>query len=131
MERKSEIERVTVADRDLGIAISAFAPGAVVVKDGAEHLCVGFTAYEYRSDRAFPRNPMAGQLEVQRCHECGSLETFPERTALRCRVCDAEVDRYMLYQPEGYRTRQRPGGWWTSDLAWFTRCDQRVMLNAR
>ena len=21
--------------------------------------------------------------------------------------------------------------WWTSDLAWFTRCDQRVMLNAR
>ena len=27
--------------------------------------------------------------------------------------------------------RQRPGKWWTSDLAWFTRCDQRVMLNAR
>jgi hypothetical protein len=26
---------------------------------------------------------------------------------------------------------QRPGKWWTSDLAWFTRCDQRVMLNAR
>jgi DEAD/DEAH box helicase domain-containing protein len=104
LSRKSERERVTVADRDLGMSISAFAPGAVVVKDGAEHLCVGFAAYAFRGDRAFARDPLAGALEVQRCHECGSLETLPEATALTCRVCGADVDRYVVYQPEGYRT---------------------------
>jgi DEAD/DEAH box helicase domain-containing protein len=102
--RKSEREGLTVADRDLRMSISAFAPGAVVVKDGAEHLSVGFATYEFRGDRAVPRNPLAGELEVQRCHECGSLETLPEKNSLTCRVCGAEVDRYMVYQPEGYRT---------------------------
>jgi len=104
LSRKSDRERAVVADRDLGMSISAFAPGAVVVKDGAEHLCVGFAAYEFRGDRILPRNPLAGALEVQRCHECGSLETLPEANALTCRVCGADVDRYMVYQPEGYRT---------------------------
>lgn len=102
--RRSEEDRLTVANRDLGMSITAFAPGAVVVKDGAEHLCVGFAAYEFRGDRALPRDPLAGELEVQRCHECGSLETMPEKDALSCRVCGSDVDRYKLYQPEGYRT---------------------------
>lgn len=106
VSRKSDIEEATVSDRNLGMSITTFAPGAVVVNDGAEHLCVGFAAYEFRGERAYSRDPLppAGGLEVQRCRECGSLETLPEENALACRVCGAEVDRYMVYQPEGYRT---------------------------
>ncbi len=92
----------TVADRDLGTSITTFAPGAVVVKDGSEHLCVGFAAYNFRGDRAFPKNPLAGDLVVQRCHECGSLETLPRGD--ECAVCASPMNRYTVYQPEGYRT---------------------------
>lgn len=101
---RSEVDRFTVADRDLGMSITAFAPGAVVVKDGAEHLCVGFAAYQFRGDRAFGKNPLAGDLVVQRCHECGSLETLPDEEVETCTVCASSIDRYTLYQPEGYRT---------------------------
>lgn len=101
---KEELDRYTVADRDLGMSITAFAPGAVVVKDGAEHLAVGFAAYEFRGNRAIPKDPLAGEILVQRCHECGSLETLPEADAERCPVCQAPVEKYSVYQPEGYRT---------------------------
>jgi DEAD/DEAH box helicase domain-containing protein len=104
MSRKSEQDQCIVSDRVLGMSLSTFAPGAVVVKDGAEHLCVGFAAYEFRGDRAVPRNPLGGALEVQRCHECGSLETLPCGQDITCKVCGAETDRYTVYQPEGYRT---------------------------
>lgn len=104
LRRRSDEDRFTVANRDLGMSISAFAPGAVVVKDGAEHLCVGFAAYNFRGDRASAKNPLAGELVVQRCHECGSLETLPREDAETCTVCGSPVDRYTVYQPEGYRT---------------------------
>lgn len=104
LRRKDDAARATVADRDLGMSITAFAPGAVVVKDGAEHLCVGFAAYDFRGDKAFARDPLAGALVVQRCHECGSLETLPDESAETCSVCSSPVDRYTVYQPEGYRT---------------------------
>lgn len=104
VRRKDDAERFTVADRDLGMSITAFAPGAVVVKDGAEHLCVGFAAYGFRGDRAFPRHPLAGDLLVQRCHDCGSLETLPQEDEQKCSVCAGRMDRYTLYQPEAYRT---------------------------
>jgi DEAD/DEAH box helicase domain-containing protein len=104
IKSKRYLETATVADRDLGMSITAFAPGAVVVKDGAEHLCVGFAAYSFRGDRAFATDPLAGELVVQRCHECGSLETLPETDTQRCVVCGSAMDRYTVYQPEGYRT---------------------------
>ena len=104
LSRKSEADQFIVSDRELGMSISAFAPGAVVVKDGAEHLCVGFAAYEFRGDRAIPRDPLGGALEVQRCHACGSLWTLPDGDDVNCKVCGSETDRYTVYQPEGYRT---------------------------
>lgn len=104
LRRKEDVAWATVADRDLGMSVTAFAPGAVVVKDGAEHLCVGFAAYDFRGDKAFARDPLAGALVVQRCHECGSLETLPDESAETCSVCSSPVDRYTVYQPEGYRT---------------------------
>lgn len=104
IRRKEDLSWATVADRDLGMSVAAFAPGAVVVKDGAEHLCVGFAAYDFRGDKAFAREPLAGALVVQRCHECGSLETLPDESVEICSVCSSPIDRFTVYQPEGYRT---------------------------
>lgn len=37
----------------------------------------------------------------------------------------------LFNEPTAGFTRQRPGEWWTSDLSVVTRCDQRVVVNAR
>ncbi|MDT0116507.1 DEAD/DEAH box helicase [Microbacterium sp. PRF11] len=99
-----DAELHTVADRDLGMSITAFAPGAVVVKDGAEHLAVGFAAYNIIGASARPVDPLGPPLPVHRCGECGSLDTTPSNQPRNCSVCGELMRSFPLYQPEGYRT---------------------------
>lgn len=99
-----DAERHTVADRDLRMSITAFAPGAVVVKDGAEHLAVGFAAYTIIGASARSKDPLGTPLAVHRCGQCGSLDTRPTDESLKCSVCGDEMRAFSLYQPEGYRT---------------------------
>jgi DEAD/DEAH box helicase domain-containing protein len=99
-----DAKRHTVADRDLGMSITAFAPGAVVVKDGAEHLAVGFAAYQVIGTSIRPKDPLGTPLQVHRCKQCGSLDTRPLKGVLLCTVCGEEMRSFPLYQPEGYRT---------------------------
>ncbi|WP_091181742.1 DEAD/DEAH box helicase [Paramicrobacterium humi] len=100
----ADAERHTVADRDLRMSITAFAPGAVVVKDGAEHLAVGFAAYDIIGTSARAKDPLGAPLQVHRCWQCGSLDTRPTHESLECSVCGEEMRAFSLYQPEGYRT---------------------------
>lgn len=100
----SDAERNTVADRDLGMSVTTFAPGAVVVKDGAEHLAVGFAAYNFSGNKAYAKDPLGVPLPVHRCGQCGSLDTRPTDESLKCTVCGDEMRAFSLYQPEGYRT---------------------------
>lgn len=102
--RMSDLDSSTVADRDLGMSITAFAPGAVVVKDGAEHLAVGFAAYDFRGQKAKPRDPLGAPLQVHRCGVCGSLDTRPSDSDVICDVCGEPMRSFSVYQPEGYRT---------------------------
>ena len=39
-----DLDRVTVSDRPLSQAVSMFAPGAKIVRDGAVHTVAGFAA---------------------------------------------------------------------------------------
>lgn len=103
--KRSEESNAIVADRQLDQAVSAFAPGAVVVKDGREHLCVGFAAYDFTGDRAEPVNPLGQALLVQRCADCGSLLTNPSAAEEPvCGVCGGPAHRYEVFQPAGFRT---------------------------
>ncbi len=101
---RADADRFVVADRDLRMSITAFAPGAVVVKDGAEHLAVGFAAYSFVGATARPTDPLGTPLSVHRCGQCGSLDTRPTTESLTCGVCCADMRAFSLYQPEGYRT---------------------------
>ncbi|MDR2565442.1 MAG: DEAD/DEAH box helicase [Bifidobacteriaceae bacterium] len=101
---RADAQRFTVADRDLGMSITAFAPGAVVVKDGAEHLSVGFAAYTFVGTSARPADPLGAPLPVRRCGQCRSLDTRPTTHSLKCGVCGGDMTAFSLYQPEGYRT---------------------------
>ncbi|MEX5256928.1 DEAD/DEAH box helicase [Kocuria arenosa] len=104
LRKASEAEKFTVADRDLRMSVTAFAPGAVVVKDGAEHLAVGFAAYNIVGASARPRDPLGVPLPVHRCEDCGSLDTRPSDQPLDCSVCGEPMRAFSVYQPEGYRT---------------------------
>lgn len=105
VERRSSEDKAIVSARQLDQAVSSFAPGAVVVKDGREHLCVGFAAYDYTGDRAVPTNPLNQPLLVQRCLDCGSLLTNPPAAEEpTCAVCGGPGHRYEVFQPSGFRT---------------------------
>jgi DEAD/DEAH box helicase domain-containing protein len=104
VRNRSDAETYRVADRDLRMSITSFAPGAVVVKDGAEHLSVGFSAYSFVGERAIPKDPLGVALPVHRCGNCGSLDTRPSSLPLECTVCGELTRAFSVYQPEGYRT---------------------------
>lgn len=101
---RDDSDKATVADRDLGLSITSFAPGAVVVKDGSSHLGIGFAAYEFRGSRAFARDPLGEGVQVSRCQTCGALETAPEEIDAPCVVCGETRVTFPVYQPRGYRT---------------------------
>jgi DEAD/DEAH box helicase domain-containing protein len=104
LRQAADMERFRVSDRDLGMSISNFAPGAVVVKDGSEHLAVGFAAYNIVGSSARARDPLGEPLPVNRCEECGSLDTHPNHQHSHCSICGGDLKSFSVYQPEGYRT---------------------------
>lgn len=104
VESWNDLDTAVVSSRDLGMSIRSFAPGAVTVKDGAQHLAVGFAAYEPQGHRVRPVSPLAGEIKVRRCRECGAVETRQADDVPRCAVCAGEQDRYPVFQPAGYRT---------------------------
>ena len=59
-----------VSDRPLDMAVSAFSPGAQVVRDGLLHTAVGFAHYEVKGIDASPVDPLGPALPVGACSEC-------------------------------------------------------------
>lgn len=95
-----------VADRPLDIAISAFSPGAEVLRDKRIHTCVGFVAWTYRGQRPVPIDSLGDPIAILRCLECGSVDTGDEDVG-ECSVCQTEVQLFDMYQPLGFRTSYR------------------------
>ena len=95
-----------VADRSLDIAISAFSPGAEVLRDKRIHTCVGFVAWEYYGQRPVPIDSLGQPIAILRCSECGSVDTGEDDIG-ECSVCQTEVQPFDMYQPLGFRTSYR------------------------
>lgn len=109
-------------DRDLDIAIHEFAPGAVLLKDKLEHLCVGFTGtlpdIDYRrGDAPVPLSPLSDPF-VERylmgqCESCGAWQRF-NNIGSECSIicqCSAEVSSENATQcvtPAAFRTNFYP-----------------------
>ena len=93
-----------VSERPLGHAVSAFAPGAQVVRDGWVYTANGFADYG-RGGRS--SDPLRSRLGVLRCTSCGlawSDHTGSSSILTRCPVCGSSVRQTTLYQPAGFRT---------------------------
>lgn len=100
-DRSDQLTKV-VADRPLGQAVSMFAPGAKIVRDGSVHVVAGFAAWDYSGYKPRPIDPLGQALQVGTCEGCGSSFVAPEGPA--CTVCNDPLAVFKVHQPLGFRT---------------------------
>lgn len=99
-----------ISDRPLGQAVSLFAPGAQVVRDGWVYTANGFAAFRQWGGRTRSIEPLGPPLSVQRCRSCSASTVID--SWVRCPVCGERVRPVTMYQPLGFRTHaeRRDGG---------------------
>lgn len=103
----------SVSDRPLAQAVSLFAPGAQVVKDGWVYTANGFASVSSYGGKVNLSNPLRSSLRLARCRDCGASTVDDEQVGAwaTCPVCGGEVKVMTVYQPEGFRThRDRTDG---------------------
>lgn len=98
------LDEMTVADRPLDMAVSAFAPGAQIVRDGRIHTVTGFAAYKL-GFKITPTDPLGPAFAVQVCEVCD--ETRIGETDQACPTCGGELVRLEMHEPAGFRTTYR------------------------
>lgn len=94
-----------VSDRALSMAISSFAPGAQVVKDGLIHRAAGFAAYRPKGRLIEAVDPLGTPHPIGKCPRCGRTEL---ETATTCKTCHETLRQLTVYEPRGFRTNYRP-----------------------
>lgn len=97
-----DLDSATVSDRSLDVAISAYAPGSQVVRDGWIHTAIGFAAYDVRGRQALARDPLGRGVQVGRCEACGACVVAPGSEY--CPVCQSTLPAITMFQPLGFRT---------------------------
>ncbi|MCV7436529.1 DEAD/DEAH box helicase [Mycobacterium seoulense] len=94
-----------VSDRPLSMAISSFAPGAQVVKDGLTHRAAGFAAYRPKGRLIEAVEPLGTPHPIGRCKRCGRTELGQSTS---CNTCHDTLQQITLYEPRGFRTDYKP-----------------------
>jgi hypothetical protein len=123
LSREGNKPVASTIDRDLDLAIYEFAPGAKVVKDKHEHLCVGFTPdlglpeYTRRNGEVsaigFQSEPFGERFRMVQCGTCSAWARLdsPGVEELHCGACGAvlsEANSKYCAVPHAFRTDFRP-----------------------
>ena len=104
-----DIEGAQVADRDIEIAVSSFAPGSEVIKDKRKHTVVGFGHWARKGNRAEPSSePLGSRHTLLSCALCGAVQEHTEGGPHQCLVCEEAVEPITMYEPQGFVTDFRP-----------------------
>ncbi|GAA4116108.1 DEAD/DEAH box helicase [Knoellia locipacati] len=101
----SELDTVSVSDRPLDQAVSMFAPGARVVRDGALHTVAGFADWTPTWKGMAPVDAIGPEVRVGACDACGA--SFVEPVTEICPICTATLRLIPMHQPSGFRTTYR------------------------
>lgn len=108
VRHRLDFDAQSVSDRSMDMAISAYAPGSQVVRDGWLHTAIGFVAYKWAGRRYESREPMGPETVIGRCDACGACVLSPKNDI--CPVCRGLLKPITMYQPLGFRTdyKKRP-----------------------
>jgi DEAD/DEAH box helicase domain-containing protein len=119
MFNKLDLQEKTVSDRELDLAVSSFAPGSQIVKDGQVHTVVGFAHYIPINDRAIEVDALSSSRpnKLGRCKNRDCLAHILNADELSvCPVCDeATIEVRDLFEPLGFRTNYSPKDFEDSD----------------
>ncbi len=108
VSKRAEIDRSVLSDRPMNMAVASFSPGSLVVKDGKEHVCVGFASYRFEGPKAVPADPLdKARLAIRRCRSCQRVDVAGAAESPQCRICGGEITEIDLVQPAGFRTKYR------------------------
>ena len=99
------LDQATVSERSLDQAVSMFAPGAKVVRDGALHTVAGFAAFEPTYNGMKPVDPLGREIPVGICDQCQGCQVDPPQPI--CQICGAGLRMVPMHQPTGFRTTFR------------------------
>jgi DEAD/DEAH box helicase domain-containing protein len=103
--KASHLKDSAISDRQIELAVSAYSPGAQVVRDGWVYTVAGFVAYTTKADQAVPIDPLGKKHALIRCRNehCGAYMLDADSDA--CPVCSGnDLSQYPLYEPLGFRT---------------------------
>ena len=107
----NEIDDAKVADRSLDHAVSAFAPGSEIVKDGTVYAVVGFADWSpgFRGPQSL--DPLGQPIHIGKCRHCHAVRKVEqsEPSATTCLACGQEANVFPIYQPRGFRTDYSSG----------------------
>lgn len=119
MYKKLDLQEKTISDRELDLAVSSFAPGSQIVKDGQVHTVVGFAHYIPVNDKAIAVDALGADRpnKLGRCKNRDCLaHILNADAALVCPVCcEAGIEIRDLYEPLGFRTNYVPKDFEDSD----------------
>ncbi|MCZ4499986.1 MAG: rhlE 2 [Marmoricola sp.] len=97
-----DLDRVTVSDRPLSQAVSMFAPGAKIVRDGAVHTVAGFADWTPDFKGMKPVDPLGPEILIGLCDECGACVVDALEPV--CGICLSGLRIVPMHQPRGFRT---------------------------
>ena len=105
LSRPEEWPATDVIDRDIELALSEFAPGSALVKDGVLHTSIGVAAYDPGYPRPVPvPDPLGRQTPIGLCRCCQAID-FQSEERSTCPTClSSDYSRVTLAEPRGYRT---------------------------
>lgn len=105
---RTQLEEAKLSDRPVNLAVTLFAPGKILVRDGSEHFCAGFASYEFKGSRAQPVDPLRAQREVAICRSCERLSITHHAGPGTCAICGQQTNSFTFVQPAGFRTTYAP-----------------------
>ncbi|MEG3586871.1 MAG: helicase-related protein, partial [Actinomycetota bacterium] len=110
IERPEEqLKSISVGDRELGLAIGMFAPGAARTSERETHTCVGFVNYSLNGK---PMDSLGKKFKIRSCLNCDAVEIDPDDEIEECSRCTNSnpqgVRDIEMYEPLGFRTDYLP-----------------------
>lgn len=99
-------EDAEISDRELDLAISAYSPGAQLVRDGYVHTVAGFVGYSSSGRKV--DEPLGSKHELSVCSNANCGAHFLDESIDVCLTCESGyLNRMPLYEPLGFRTDYR------------------------
>lgn len=102
-KRTKSLDAITVADRPLNMAISNYAPGNEIVKDGSVHVSAGFARFVKAGSGIWhSKEPLGPEIRIAKCPECFYVTL--EADGEVCPIHDRVLTRFAMHEPAGFIT---------------------------